>query len=101
MLSLEIFRSFRSLSVRQLAKKADINIQTYYNFLSGENNISHSVVNSLDRALDLNGFLHIAHIFDRLYRLNVRLQPDKIYFPSKYSDQFKELMLNKHSLFVF
>jgi DNA-binding XRE family transcriptional regulator len=99
MLSIEIFRSYRHLSVQQLAKEADINKQTYYNFLSGQNNISHSVVVNLDSALRLNGFLHITHIFDRLYRMGVRLQPDRIYFPGEYNEQFKDLMLKQHPIF--
>jgi hypothetical protein len=100
MTSLEIFRHLRKKSVNNLIKEADLNKQTYYNFISGNSNISHQVIQKFDQALDLDGFLHLSYLFDRLHSTGIRLDPDQCHFPSKDKYQvFIHLMLNYHPIF--
>jgi len=100
MTSLEIFRTLRKKSVNKLITEADLNKQTYYNFISGTNNISYQVIQKFDDALGLAGFLHISYLFDRMHASGIRLQPDRTHFPHR--EKYKvyiHLMMKYHPIF--
>jgi hypothetical protein len=96
--SIDIFRQYRNLQVTQLINSANINKQSYYNAASGEKNISSTILGKLDSALKLNGFLHIAHLFDRLHRQKVSIPIQNFSIPDRYSDLGK-ILLAQHPIF--
>lgn len=96
--SIDIFRQYRNLQVNKLIALAEINKQSYYNVTSGDKNISSAILSKLDSALRLNGFLHIAHLFDRLHRQKVSIPIENFSIPDRYSDLGK-ILLDQHPIF--
>ena len=96
--SIDIFRQYRNLKANNLIIRAGINTQSYYNARSGSKNISFDIINKLDTALNLNGFLHVAHLFDRLHHLGIKIPIDDFSIPDRYND-LGRLLLQKHPIF--
>lgn len=96
--SIDIFRQYRNLKANNLIIRAGINTQSYYNAKSGSKNISFDIINKLDTALNLNGFLHVAHLFDRLYHLGIKIPINNFSIPDRYND-FGRILLQQHPVF--
>lgn len=99
MLSLEIFRNWRQMDIERLISAAGISRRTYYNFLSGRQNVTHTVLGKLDSALNLGGMLFIGHFLDRLYIMNSAADPDNFEFPESCPYEIQRLLIDHHPFF--
>jgi len=72
---IEILRSYRQVSVKDLVENAQITKQTYYNAVAGYN-LTDATMEKIDAALKLDGYLAVATCIDRLALLGVQVPAD-------------------------
>jgi len=96
MLSIDLIREDKGLSVSQLLEKAQISKQSYYNATGARLNVTGAVLNKIAAALDVPS-LHILHMIDRLYNAGIPIID--LTLPNSVPGSIRELIYKKHPIF--
>jgi len=97
-LSIEILLELRSLSVHEFLKLSGISSKQYYLVRSATANASHSTIQKINKALNIEHF-QLFYLLDRLYTLGARVTAGALLIPPTVQPDVANAIFQRHPIF--